>query len=109
MWHLLSGGYAICQRKRDAVAPHGSTLECNRQALTAKRNLRHLRSREFRERLCVAARHNECVTRIGWTHIEKRDDQSGLKYHAGRYFMRENLAEDATHVRLTRQMSRAPR
>ena len=56
MRHILSGCYAVCQRKRDAVARHGSTLESGGHALTAKGYLCNLRGRELSERLRVTAR-----------------------------------------------------
>src|SRR5262245_27454888 len=109
MWHVLSGCRAIRQRERDAVARHGATLQGGGHALTAKCYFRNLRGCELRERLRVTARDNERVTDVGRTDIEKRDDQSGLKHYARWCFIRENLAEDATHVRLTPQLSgRAP-
>ena len=106
MWHILSGCRAIRQRKRDAVARHDATLEHGGHTLTAECYFRNLHRREFRERLRVTARDNECVAGIDRTDIEKCDDQSGLKHHAHWCFIRENLAEDATHVRLTPQLGR---
>src|SRR5688572_9001384 len=100
MWHILPSGRAVRQRKRDAVARHGSPFERGRDALAAKRHLGSLGRREPRERLRVAARNDKRVTCIDRTEIEKRDYETGLKYYASWRIVRENLAEDTTHVRL---------
>ena len=109
MWHILSGCRAVRQRKCDAVARHGSSLERRCYALPTKCNFGDFSWRELYERLRMPARDDECVTCVGRADIEKRDRQTGLKHDASGYFIRENLAEDATHVRLTPQFSgRAP-
>jgi hypothetical protein len=53
----------------------------------------------------MTARNNERVTCVGRTSVQERNNQTGLKHHACWCVIRENLAEDATHVRLTPQFS----
>ena len=76
VWHILSGCRAIRQRKRDAIALHGSPSEDGCHALAAECNFGYLSCRELRERLRVSARDDERVTCISRTDIEKRDHQA---------------------------------